>query len=119
MENVLKINLDENRMNPIFGESEEEGGVATVTKKKVKRPQLYQVFLHNDDYTTMEFVVFVLQTFFKKDMEQAQRIMLKVHTEGKGVCGVYTCEIAETKVAQVLEEAKEQGHPLQCSSEPV
>jgi len=90
------------------------------TKPEVARPKLpamYKVILLNDDYTPMEFVVEVIQRFFSKTREQATRIMLKVHTEGSGVCGVYPYEIAETKVNQVLGYAREHQHPLQCTME--
>lgn len=113
--------VDEFLFVPILGndsDNEGESGVATVSRSKVKRPRQYKVLLHNDDYTTMEFVVYVLQRFFGKTSEQAQRIMLKVHTEGVGICGVYTHEIAETKVTQVSKAAKENGHPLMCTMEP-
>jgi ATP-dependent Clp protease adaptor protein ClpS len=118
---ILNQKVDEFLLAPILGgdsENEGESGVATVSRSKVKRPRQYKVLLHNDDYTTMEFVVYVLQRFFGKTSEEAQRIMLKVHTEGVGVCGVYTHEIAETKVTQVSKSAKENGHPLMCTMEP-
>ena len=113
--------VDESLLVPSLendSDNEGESGVATVSRSKVKRPRQYKVLLHNDDYTTMEFVVYVLQRFFGKTSEQAQRIMLKVHTEGIGICGVYTHEIAETKVTQVSKAAKENGHPLMCTMEP-
>lgn len=81
---------------------------------KLKPPELYKVLLLNDDYTPMEFVVAVIERFFNKSREQATQIMLKVHTEGMGVCGVYPQDIAETKMHQVLESAREAQHPLQC-----
>lgn len=81
---------------------------------KPKPPELYKVLLLNDDYTPMEFVVAVIERFFNKSREQATQIMLKVHTEGMGVCGVYPQDIAETKMHQVLESAREAQHPLQC-----
>ena len=90
------------------------------TKPEVARPKLpamYKVILLNDDYTPMEFVVEVIQRFFSKTREQATQIMLKVHTEGSGVCGVYPYEIAETKTNQVLGYAREYQHPLQCTME--
>lgn len=113
-------NLDFDIFAPIFGEEdhEEGSGVATVIKPKVKKPRLYKVLLHNDDYTTMEFVVYVLQKHFGKSLAEAQGIMLKVHNEGVGICGVFTYEVAESKVAKVSQEAKENGHPLKCSIEP-
>jgi ATP-dependent Clp protease adaptor protein ClpS len=93
------------------------GDVATKTRTKTQRPSLYKVLLLNDDYTPMEFVVLVLQRFFAKSAEDATRIMLHVHQKGVGVCGVYTYEIAETKVAQVIEFARQHQHPLQCTME--
>ena len=86
---------------------------------KVGPPQMYQVVMLNDDYTPMEFVVLVLQEFFNKDREAATQIMLKIHLDGKGVCGVFTRDVAATKVDQVLDAANQAGHPLQCVSEPV
>ncbi len=113
-------NLDENNFNPILsdeGDENGDAGVQTVSRTKVKRPSRYKVLIHNDDYTTMEFVVWVLKGFFGKTQEEANSIMLKVHNEGVGVCGVYTYEVAETKVAQVTKAAKEEGHPLKCTLE--
>ncbi|HAC35360.1 MAG TPA: ATP-dependent Clp protease adapter ClpS [Gammaproteobacteria bacterium] len=86
-------------------------------KSEVKPPPLYKVVLLNDDYTPMEFVVHVLEKFFGLGREKSTQIMLHVHTKGKGVCGVYTCEIAETKVAQVNDYAREHEHPLKCEME--
>ena len=86
---------------------------------KVKPPQMFQVVLLNDDFTPMEFVVFVIQEFFSKPREQATQIMLKIHLEGKGICGVFPRDIAQTKVEQVAMAARESGHPLQCVAEPV
>lgn len=87
--------------------------------QKVKPPGMYQVVLLNDDYTPMEFVVMVIQEFFGRDRETATQIMLKIHLDGKGVCGVYSKDVAATKVDQVTEAAKKSGHPLQCVSEPL
>ena len=84
---------------------------------KLKRPPLYQVVLLNDDYTPMEFVVDVLERFFRMDRNTATRVMLEVHTRGKGVCGVFTYEIAETKVAQVTTYSRDNQHPLMCTLE--
>lgn len=84
----------------------------------VKQPPLYRVVLLNDDYTPMEFVVEVLQTFFRMDREQATQVMLHVHTRGKGVCGEFSRDVAETKVDQVNEYAREHDHPLMCTLEP-
>jgi len=91
--------------------------LATETRIKTKKPSLYRVLLLNDDYTPMEFVVFILERFFNRSREQATRIMLHVHQKGVGLCGVYTYEVAETKVAQVLDLARRHEHPLQCVME--
>ena len=87
------------------------------TPAKTKPPSMWQVVLYNDDYTPMEFVIYVLERFFQKDREAATRIMLHVHQHGVGVCGVFTYEVAETKVAQVIETARRHQHPLQCTME--
>ena len=95
------------------------GGVAVdEAKPKLKKPTMYRVILVNDDYTPMEFVVLVLQRFFHKGREEAVKIMLNVHTRGSGVCGVFTAEIAETKVRQVLSFSRDNKHPMQCTMEP-
>lgn len=98
-------------------ENREESGLATAKKPTVKRPRRFKVLLHNDDYTTMDFVVDVLVTFFQKTQTEATAIMLSVHHKGHGVCGVFTREIAETKVAQVTEYARKNGMPLKCTME--
>lgn len=87
--------------------------------QKVEPPKMFQVVLLNDDFTPMEFVVYVIQDFFGKDRETATQIMLKIHLEGKGICGVYTRDVASTKVDLVLQASRHAGHPLQCLSEPV
>jgi ATP-dependent Clp protease adaptor protein ClpS len=87
-------------------------------KPKLQKPRLYKVILLNDDFTPMEFVVRVVERFFHKNHEEATRIMLQVHTRGIGICGVYTREVAETKVRQVMLYAQENQHPLQCTMEP-
>lgn len=97
---------------------EREGELALRERPKTRKPRLYKVLLHNDDYTTMEFVVWVLIEYFSKTRTEATQIMLHVHTKGVGVCGVYTYDIAETKVARVMDAAKEHGHPLMCTMEP-
>lgn len=94
-----------------------ELGVATKTKPKTKKPNLYKVLMLNDDYTPMEFVVLVLQRFFKMDLEDATRVMLHVHQRGIGVCGTFSYEVAETKVSQVIDFARQNQHPLQCTLE--
>lgn len=86
-------------------------------RAKTKPPRMYKVMLFNDDYTTMDFVVEVLQRFFSMNRERAMQIMLKVHNEGSAVCGVYSQDVAETKVTQVTEFAKQHGHPLRCGME--
>ncbi len=97
--------------------SGEDAGVSVETKTKTKRPSLYKVLLLNDDYTPMEFVVYVLQRFFSKGQEPAVDIMLTVHNKGLAVVGVYPFEIAETKVTQVMDCARSNQHPLQCTME--
>ena len=92
-------------------------GIVTKTKLKTKKPSLYKVLLLNDDYTPMEFVVHVLQRFFNKDINEATEIMLHVHQNGVGICGVFTFEVAETKVTQVIDLARQHQHPLQCTME--
>ena len=92
-------------------------GVATKTRTKPKKPSQYKVLMLNDDYTPMEFVVLVLKRFFSMDLEQATRVMLHVHQRGVGVCGIFPYEIAETKVNQVMDFARQNQHPLQCTLE--
>ena len=95
-----------------------EEDVITKKREEVEKPPLYRVVLHNDDYTTMEFVVLVLQKFFYKNETEANHIMLNVHKKGRGTAGIYTFEVAETKLSQVHSFAKSQQHPLKCSLEP-
>jgi ATP-dependent Clp protease adaptor protein ClpS len=92
-------------------------GIATRTRAKTKEPAQYKVLMLNDDYTPMEFVVLCLQRFFRMSMEEATRVMLHVHQKGVGVCGTFTYEVAETKVTQVMDFARENQHPLQCTLE--
>jgi len=92
-------------------------GIATRTRTRTKKPTPYKVLMLNDDYTPMEFVVDVLQRFFRMDIEQATRVMLHVHQKGVGVCGVFSYEVAETKVTQVTDFARQNQHPLQCTLE--
>ncbi len=89
------------------------------TEEQIKEPQRYKVLLHNDDYTTMEFVVHVLKKVFHKTESEAVQIMLHVHNNGIGVCGIYTGEVAETKVSMVSQMAKKEGYPLKCTMEEV
>jgi ATP-dependent Clp protease adaptor protein ClpS len=98
-------------------DQDSDTGVLTRSKPKTKKPSLYKVLLLNDDYTPMEFVVYILEQFFSKNREDAYTIMLHVHQKGVGVCGVYTFEVAETKVTQVMDAARQAGHPLQCTLE--
>ncbi|HYO63910.1 MAG TPA: ATP-dependent Clp protease adapter ClpS [Pyrinomonadaceae bacterium] len=98
-------------------EHEHEDAVVAESRPKLKRPPLYRVLLHNDNFTTMEFVVFVLQEVFGHGLAEATRIMLNVHTKGVGVCGVYTYEVADMKVTKVLNLAKAHEYPLLCTME--
>ena len=100
-------------------DGESEIGIATKTRTKPKKPSQYKVLLLNDDYTPMEFVVAVLKRFFNMNMEEATQVMLHVHQKGVGVCGIFTYEVAETKVTQVMDAARENQHPLQCTLEKI
>jgi ATP-dependent Clp protease adaptor protein ClpS len=93
---------------------DDELGVITKEKVKTKKPNMYAVVLINDDYTPMEFVIYILQSIFKKSYEEAKKVMLLVHNEGKGICGVYSLDIAETKANQVVEFSRINQHPLEC-----
>ena len=102
------------------GKRGEEGpgtGVVVKAKPETKKPSMYKVLMLNDDYTPMEFVVHILERFFNKNRQEATRIMLHVHRRGVGICGVYTYEVAETKVTQVMDFARQHQHPLQCTLE--
>ncbi|MEE2997663.1 MAG: ATP-dependent Clp protease adapter ClpS [Pseudomonadota bacterium] len=103
--------------NGVDGDGGLDTGIAVSTKPKTKKPAMYKVIMLNDDYTPMEFVILVLERFFSKSSEEATRIMMHVHQKGIGVCGVYTYEVAETKVQQVMELARQHQHPLQCTLE--
>lgn len=111
------------QIHAMAGRGDEEGpggpglGIATRTRARAKKPTPYKVLMLNDDYTPMEFVVHVLQRFFRMDMEEATRVMLHVHQRGVGVCGVFSYEVAETKVNQVMDFARQNQHPLQCTLE--
>ena len=109
------------KMPPAQLPDRDQGGAVVLERRtlKAKPPQMYQVLMLNDDYTPMEFVVVVIQEYFSKDLEAATQIMLKIHLDGKGVCGVYSRDVAATKVDQVLDAAAQAGHPLKCISEPV
>jgi ATP-dependent Clp protease adaptor protein ClpS len=111
--------LSVNAMASSPNRGDEEGDLAVApAKPKVKRPPLYKVVLLNDDYTPMEFVVEVLEHFFSMNREKATQVMLAVHTQGKGVCGIYTRDVAETKAELVNQAARDNGHPLLCEVEP-
>jgi ATP-dependent Clp protease adaptor protein ClpS len=99
----------------------DDGNSVVLERKtlRTKPPQMFQVVMLNDDFTPMEFVVMVLQEFFSKDREAATQIMLHIHLDGKGVCGVYSKDVATTKVDQVMDAARKAGHPLQCVAEPI
>lgn len=99
------------------GPIEPGDAVAVKPRPKTRKPTMYKVLMLNDDYTPMEFVVYVLERFFYKTRDQATQIMLNVHRRGVGVCGVYTYEVAETKVTQVMDLARQNQHPLQCTIE--
>jgi ATP-dependent Clp protease adaptor protein ClpS len=113
----IRAGEDEDGGRPGNGGSDSEIGIATKTRAKPKRPSQFKVLLLNDDYTPMEFVVMVLKRFFSMDLEQATRVMLHVHQRGVGVCGIFPYEIAETKVNQVMDFARQNQHPLQCTLE--
>jgi len=99
------------------GGDDDQIGIATKTRTRPKKPSMFKVLMLNDDYTPMEFVVMVLKRFFHMDLEQATRVMLHVHQKGVGVCGIFPYEIAETKVNQVMDFARQNQHPLQCTLE--
>lgn len=99
------------------GRGQGQVGLATKTRAKPKKPNQFKVLMLNDDYTPMEFVVIALKRFFQMDLEQATRVMLHVHQKGVGVCGIFPYEIAETKVNQVMDFARQNQHPLQCTLE--
>lgn len=106
---------DDDFVDTIDGDG--ETGIQTKVRAKTKKPSMYKVLMLNDDYTPMEFVVKVLERFFEKQHEEAIEIMLHVHQRGVGVCGVFTYEVAETKVTQVMDFARKHEHPLQCTLE--
>jgi ATP-dependent Clp protease adaptor protein ClpS len=99
------------------GDEDHSTGIVIKTKPKTRKPSLYKVLMLNDDYTPMEFVVHILERFFSKNRQEAEQIMLHVHRRGVGICGVFTYEVAETKVTQVMDFARQHQHPLQCTLE--
>lgn len=108
---------DDDSDDAIGGDGDGQSGLATKTRTRTKKPSMYKVLMLNDDYTPMEFVVMVLEQFFSKQHEEAIQIMLHVHQKGVGICGVFTYEVAETKVTQVMDFARKNQHPLQCTLE--
>ncbi len=100
-----------------YPEEESEAQVATEEKTQVKEPSMYRVILLNDDYTPMEFVVWLLQSVFQKSAEESTRIMMQVHTQGRGICGIFPHDVARSKMYQVQGLAEKHGHPLQCTME--
>lgn len=115
-QNIAIVAADEHDPEGPHG-PDENVGIATRTRTKPKKPSQYKVLMLNDDYTPMEFVVMCLKMFFRMDLEQATRVMLHVHQKGVGVCGIFPYEVAETKVNQVMDFARENHHPLQCTLE--
>ena len=114
---LLRMSDDDNDDAIGGGRGGTDTGAVVATKPKTKKPSLYKVLMLNDDYTPMEFVVHVLQRFFNKNEDEATAIMLHVHRRGVGICGVFTYEVAETKVTQVVDYARQHQHPLQCTME--
>jgi len=112
-----RLSINASASTPDRGDDEGDLAVAPA-KPKTKRPPLYRVVLLNDDYTPMEFVIEVLEHFFSMNREKATQVMLAVHTQGKGVCGIYTRDVAETKAELVNQAARDNGHPLLCEVEP-
>jgi ATP-dependent Clp protease adaptor protein ClpS len=102
-----------------MGTDHQSSTVLAPERTITKPPRMYKVILFNDDYTTMDFVIEVLERFFAMNRERSQQIMLKIHNEGSAICGIYTLDIAETKVAQVSEFAEQHGHPLRCGMEGI
>jgi len=116
---ILNLEISLSTLSNNGDEPDYEGNVAVQEQKpSLKKPPMYKVVLLNDDYTPMEFVVEILQTFFSMDRESATQVMLMVHTQGKGVCGVYSRDVAETKAEQVNEFSRQNEHPLLCEIEP-
>src|SRR5688500_11066936 len=121
----MRVSEEMKRFSPMMQDEDKGSGngpgrgtaVITRTKPKLKKPSLYRVLLLNDDYTHMEFVIHVLERFFQKNREDATRIMLHVHNHGVGECGVFTYEVAECKMTQVMDYARQNQHPLQCVME--
>ncbi len=109
--------MNNNDDNDRKSDEERQTGLLLKSRPKTKKPSMYKVLLLNDDYTPMEFVTYVLERFFNKSKQESTDIMMHVHRRGVGICGVYTFEVAETKVAQVMDFARSNEHPLQCTME--
>lgn len=109
----------EQLINPKMSDrnTKDDSGIAIADKTKIEQPKMYKVLLHNDDYTTMEFVIHVLQKFFQKNYDEAHAVMLKVHHDGAGICGIYTHEVAESKSSKVNKYSRNKGHPLKSTIE--
>lgn len=116
---IISINKEYGAKTPVKIEDDDDfgAGLATKVRPKTKKPAMYKVLMLNDDYTPMEFVVHILGRFFGKNQDEATQIMLHVHQRGVGVCGVFTHELAETKATQVMDLARNNDHPLQCTIE--
>jgi len=117
MEELIKIRMGDDGDNHRDRDGDGDTGVIVETRPRTKKPSMYKVLILNDDYTPMEFVVHVLERFFAMNTEKATQVMLHVHRRGVGICGVFPYEIAETKVTQVMDFARQHQHPLQCTLE--
>lgn len=116
-DDVIVMRRDEGSPDPVISAAREDLGFAVQSRAATRRPSMYKVLLLNDDYTPMDFVVHILETFFNKSQDEATNIMLTIHRQGIGVAGIFTFEVAETKVTQVTELARSHQHPLQCAVE--
>ena len=114
---MIVLNSNKILMSDNNNENLSETGLVTKVERKTKKPPLYKVLMLNDDYTPMEFVVYALEQFFNKTKEEATQIMLHIHGKGVGICGIFTYEIAGTKINQVTDFARQNKHPLQCTME--
>ena len=117
MHAISQTRLTFNQDHPDFDDEDSAGLAVQEAKPALQAPPMYKVVLFNDDYTPMDFVVEILEVFFNLNRELATKVMLAVHTEGRAVCGIYTRDVASTKVHQVIERSREAGHPLQCTME--
>ena len=121
---MIKMKITFSNQGPSFNNNDDSGeqdgqtGTITVVRTELSRPKMFKVFMHNDDYTTMEFVIHVLKKFFTKSDAEAYEVMMKVHLEGLAVCGIFTYEVAESKTEKVNKYSRDHGHPLTTSFEP-